>query len=85
MSDDDVLTPEQEAAFQRALLRLRRRRQIQLTGYVVSLVVIVFGVLAGLVLFGRAPNVRLVGWVFLVPLGLAGAVLWFFGRWARKS
>ena len=85
MPDDLVLTEAEEAAFQRALVRLRKRRQLQLAGYTAALAVIVLGTLAGLVLVGRAPRGRFIGWVFLVPMAFSGFLMWVFGRWARNT
>jgi len=43
------------------------------------------GTVAALVVYGRAPRGTFVGWVFLCPFAAVGAILWLFGRWARRT
>jgi hypothetical protein len=38
--------------------------------------------LGALIYFGTHEG--FVGWVFLLPFGLVGLVLWGFGRWSEK-
>jgi uncharacterized BrkB/YihY/UPF0761 family membrane protein len=83
--DGPKLTPEQIEAFVQAVERLERRRKMLLLGYLLCLIVLVFGMIAALVIYGYAPRGSPIGWVFLVPMGLVGAILWLFGRWARKE
>jgi hypothetical protein len=75
------LSPEEAAFFLRRLEAAVTKRKIQLTGYLVAMVVCLAGMLGALVYYGSVDG--FVGWVFLVPFGLVGAVLWGFGRWAE--
>lgn len=75
------LSPEEAAFFLRRLEAAVTKRKIQLTGYLVAMVVWLAGMVGALVYYGSVDG--FVGWVFLVPFGLVGAVLWGFGRWAE--
>ena len=76
------LSPEEAAFFLKRLEAAVTKRKLQLTGYLVAMVVWLASMLGALVYFGSHEG--FVGWVFLVPFGLVGAVLWAFGRWAEK-
>ncbi len=78
----EQLTPEEAAFFVEKLEAAVRKRKIQLTGYLVAMLVWLLGMVAGLVYYGTHDG--FVGWVFLAPFGLVGATLWAFGRWAAK-
>jgi hypothetical protein len=75
------LSPDEAAFFLRRLEAAVTKRKIQLTGYLVAMVVWLAGMVGALVYYGSVDG--FVGWVFLVPFGLVGAVLWGFGRWAE--
>lgn len=85
MAPKDNLSPEERDALLRAIDRAIKKRRIHLVGYFLALVVILFGMVGALAVYGMAPRGMFVGWVFLVPLGLAGIILWLFGWWARKT
>jgi hypothetical protein len=75
------LSPEEAAFFLNRLEAVVTKRKIQLTGYLVAMVVWLAAMVGALVYYGSVDG--FVGWIFLVPFGLVGAVLWGFGRWAE--
>ena len=79
------LSEEELEVLKRAVERIARRRKVQLYGYTLALLVMILGVLGSLYVYGVAPPGRFVGWVFFIPFALVGAILWVFGRWARKA
>ena len=42
------------------------------------------GTVLALAYYGMHEGNGFVGWVFLVPFGLVGAILYAFGRWAER-
>jgi hypothetical protein len=78
----EQLTPEEAAFFLDKLERAIKKRKIQVMGYLVAMVVWAAGMVCALAYFGISSG--FVGWVFLVPFGLVGGVLWAFGKWADK-
>lgn len=76
------LSPEEAAFFLTRLEAAVTKRKIQLTGYLVAMVVWLAAMIGALVYYGSVDG--FVGWVFLLPFGLVGAVLWGFGRWAES-
>jgi len=76
------LSPEQAAYFLAKLEAAVTKRKIQLTGYLVAMVVWLAGMIGALAYYGTHDG--FVGWVFLVPFGLVGLLLWGFGRWSEK-
>ena len=76
------LSPDEAAFFLNRLEAAVTKRKIQLTGYLVAMVVWLAGMVGALVYFGTHDG--FVGWVFLVPFGLVGLVLWGFGRWSEQ-
>jgi len=76
------LSPEEAVYFLNRLEAAITKRKIQLTGYLVAMVVWLAAMVGALVYFGAHDG--FVGWVFLVPFGLVGLVLWGFGRWSEK-
>jgi len=75
-------TKEQIEALVAAIDRVERRRKIMLGGYLVALVLLIVGQVIAFIIVGSAPEGSFLGWVFLIPFALVGAVLWAFGRWA---
>ena len=73
------LSPDEAAFFLRRLEAAVTKRKIQLTGYLVAMAVWLASMLGALAYYGSAEG--FVGWVFLVPFGLVGVVLWGFGWW----
>lgn len=73
----------EEAAFSLFKLELAvRKRKVQLTGYLVAMLVWLVGMLFALAYYGIASG--FVGWVFLLPFALVGVILYAFGKWADK-
>ena len=59
-----------------------RKRRIQLLGYLVAMIVWLLGMVGALVWYGTHEG--FVGYVFIIPFGFVGIVLWAFGKWAAK-
>lgn len=82
---EENLSPEELVLLGQAVARIQKRRRIMLVGYALALLVMLVGVPLGLLVWARAPRGAFIGWVFLVPLGITGLILWLFGRWARLA
>jgi hypothetical protein len=76
------LSPDEAAFFLHKLEMAIVKRKIQLTGYLVALVVWLVAMLFALAYYGT--HAGFVGWVFLVPFALAGVILYAFGGWAER-
>jgi len=76
------LSPDEAAFFLSRLEAAVTKRKIQLTGYLVAMVVWLAGMLGALAYYGTHDG--FVGWIFLVPFGLVGLILWGFGRWSER-
>ena len=76
------LSPEEALFFLAKLEAVMNKRKLQLTGYLVALVVWLVLMLAAFVYNGT--NDGFVAWVFLVPFALVGVILWAFGKWSDK-
>jgi len=74
--------PPEDAAYYVAKLEVAyKKRKLQLSGYLVALVSWLIAMVLALAYFGA--NDGFTGWVFLLPFGIVGLVLWGFGRWAE--
>lgn len=78
----EQLSPDEAAYFLAKLEAAIRKRKLQLTGYLVAMVVWLVATLGALVFYGTYEGFT--GWVFLVPFALVGVVLFAFGAWADK-
>jgi hypothetical protein len=78
----EQLNPEEAQFFLEKLERAIRKRKIQITGYLVAMVVWLVGMMFALAYYGMAEG--FVGWVFLAPFGLVGVVLYAFGKWSER-
>jgi hypothetical protein len=78
----EQLSPDEAAFFVHKLEMALRKRKIQLTGYLTAMGVWLLGMVFALVYAGGHDG--FIAWVFLVPFGLVGAVLYAFGRWAER-
>ncbi|HEU4734978.1 MAG TPA: hypothetical protein VFT22_44100 [Kofleriaceae bacterium] len=78
----EQLSPEEAAFFVHKLEMALRKRKIQITGYLAAMGVWLLGMVFALVYAGSHDG--FIGWVFLVPFGLVGLVLYGFGRWAER-
>ena len=76
------LSPGEKQLFLFQLEMKLRMRKLMLTGYIVAMFVWLAGMIGALAYFGLHEG--FVGWVFLVPFGLVGAILYTFGRWAER-
>jgi hypothetical protein len=75
------LSPEEAEFFLRKLEAALRKRKIMLSGYIVAMVAWLVGMVCAIAYFGISTG--FVGWVFLVPFGIVGGILWVFGKWAN--
>ena len=76
------LSPEEAAFFLETVESKLRKRKIQLTGYLLAMVVWLVTMLGALAVYGAVDGFVL--WVFLVPFALLGVILYAFGRWGTK-
>ena len=76
------LSPEEALFFLAKLEAVMNKRKLQLTGYLVALVVWLICMFLGLAYYGTHDG--FVGWVFLVPFAIVGVILWAFGKWSEK-
>lgn len=76
------LSSDEAAFFLVKLEAAIRKRKIQITGYLVAMLFWVLGMFFALVYYGSVDG--FVGWVFLLPFGLVGVILFAFGKWAEK-
>jgi hypothetical protein len=80
----EELSPDEAAFFLQKLERALRKRKIQITGYLAAMAAWLVGTVLALAYFGAHDGGGFVGWVFLVPFGLVGVILYGFGRWAER-
>jgi hypothetical protein len=78
------LSPEEAAFFLGKIERALRKRKIQITGYLTAMGAWLVGTVLALAYYGAHTGGGFVGWVFLVPFGAVGAILYGFGRWAER-
>jgi len=78
----EALTSDEAAFFLLKLEAAIKKRKIQITGYLVAMLVWILGMMAALVWYGTHDG--FVGWVFIAPFGLVGIVLFAFGKWAER-
>jgi hypothetical protein len=76
------LSPDEAQFFLAKLESALRKRKVQLLGYLVAILAWVVMMIGALAYFGLADG--FVGWVFLVPFAVVGAILYIFGRWANR-
>jgi hypothetical protein len=79
------LPPEKAAELVALLEASIRRRKIELVGYLAAAVVLLLGMVIAIYAYGAAAEGRFVGWVFILPLALAGLVMIAVGRAARRA
>jgi hypothetical protein len=77
------LTPEQAEMFVDALELAVKKRRLMLWGYVAAAFALLAGIAAAFWIYGTREEGQFVGWAFLIPPGLAGLMLFVFGRWSR--
>ena len=76
------LKPEEAAVLLHRLENALRKRNIQVTGYLVALIAWLIGMTLALIYFGA--NDAFAAWAFIVPFGIAGAIIYGFGTWADR-
>ncbi|HEV7559131.1 MAG TPA: hypothetical protein VGO00_26840 [Kofleriaceae bacterium] len=78
----EKLSPDEAQFFLLKLEAAIRKRKIQILGYLVAMGVWLVGMVFALAWYGTHDG--FVGWVFVAPFGLVGAVLFGFGKWAER-
>lgn len=79
-----TLSPEEAMVFMAHMDGALKQRRLQLTGYVVAALLWAVSMAVALYLYGTAARGTFITWVFLVPFGILGGVMWMFGRLADK-
>lgn len=79
------LPPEKAAELVTLLEASIRRRKVELIGYLAAAGVLLVGMVLALYAYGAAEEGRFVGWLFLIPLALAGVVMIVVGRLAKRA
>jgi len=79
------MPPEKAAELVAMLETSLRRRKIELYGYVAAAVVMLVGMVVALYIYGATDHGNFMSWIFLVPMALGGAVMWFVGRWSNSK
>jgi hypothetical protein len=79
------LPPERAAELVTMLEASLRRRRLELYGYVGAALIVLLGLIGGLVIMGSGKGGTFMGWIFFIPIGLAGLVMWLVGRRARTA
>lgn len=77
------LDPVEADFFLKKLEAALRKRKIMLSGYIVAMVAWLVGMVCALAYFGMGTGFT--GWVFLVPFGMVGIILWVFGALAERA
>jgi hypothetical protein len=75
------LSPEEAAFFLHKLEMAMRKRKIQLGGYLLAMVAWLAGMTLALLYFGMHDGSA---WVFIVPFGIVGVILYGVGSWAER-
>ncbi len=78
------LSPEEAEMFAMILEITMKRRRFMLVGYILALAVALLGMVWALYMYGSRTPGTFIGWVFLVPPGLAAVIIILFGRWTKK-
>lgn len=79
----EKLSSEEAQFFLVKLEAAIRKRKIQITGYLVAMLVWIAGMMGALAYYGTHEG--FVGWVFLMPFLLVGVILFAFGKWAERA
>lgn len=69
------LTPEQAEMFVAALELAMKKRRVMLVGNLAAALAILIGMLWALYMYGGHEPGTFIGWVFLVPFAVAGAIM----------
>ncbi len=79
------MPPEKAAELVEMLESALRRRRVELIGYIAAAVVMLVGMVLSLYAYGVSDHRSFMAWIFLLPMGLAGLIMWLVGRWARDD
>lgn len=79
------MPPEKAAELLAMLEASLRRRKIELIGYLGAALVLLVGMVIALYVYGASDHSNFMSWVFLIPMGLAGLVMWMVGRWSNAA
>ena len=79
------LSPEQAEMFMRALSLTMRKRRLMLVGNLTALLIMIIGMFFAFAAYANRQPGAFAAWVFLVPFGSAGFVLWLFGKLAKHA
>ena len=79
------LPPERAAELVAMLEASIKRRKLELYGYVAAAIIVLLGLVGGLLVMGSAKEGSFIGWIFFIPIGLAGLVMWLVGKKARAA
>lgn len=78
------LNPEEAAMFVRLLEHTLRKRRWMLGGYLLALLAVLGGLTWALWYSGSQGPGTFVGWVFVVPPGLAALIIWAVGWHVKR-
>jgi hypothetical protein len=78
------LSPEEAKLFAELMTVALRKRRWLLIGYLFALVAVLVGMVTALYVYGTYGRDHFVGWVFILPPGLAGLVMWLIGRHVKR-
>jgi len=78
----EQLSPEEAAFFLHRLEAALKKRKLQLTGYLVALGAWLVAMTLAMAYYGT--HTGFVHWVFAVPFGIVGVILYGFGHWAER-
>lgn len=79
------MPPEKAAELVAMLEDSLRRRKLELLGYLGAALVLLVGMIVALYVYGSSDHRDFMSWIFLVPMGLAGLVMWLVGRWSNAA
>jgi hypothetical protein len=80
-----TLTADQGLVFVAIVKRARKKRRIQLTGYLMAAATAIAGTVVAFVMYGSHAPGRFSGGEFLIPFALVGLILFVFGRWSKRQ
>jgi hypothetical protein len=78
------LTPEEAAVFVKQIETSLKRKKLLLWGYLSVVLTLCIGTMWAFYMYGTREPGTFVGWVFLVPFGISGALFLLFGQLARR-
>jgi hypothetical protein len=79
------LPPERAAELVAMLEASMQRRKLELYGYIAAAVLVLIGMIGAVIMMGTGQSGSIISWVMLLPLALAGLVMWRVGKKARAG